>query len=63
MTVMDVHLSIETESSHTPGLIYISVPDTLNVEKKIASLLHKRHMWGVVHISYIGFSRLHIVLA
>jgi hypothetical protein len=25
--------------------------------------LPKRHMWGVVHISYIGFSRLHIVLA
>jgi hypothetical protein len=25
--------------------------------------LPKRHMWGVFHISYIGFSWLHIVLA
>jgi hypothetical protein len=28
-----------------------------------ACFLPKRHMWGVFHISFIGFSKLNIVLA
>ena len=45
---------MSNESLHKPGLIYVSVPDALSVEEKIASLFFKPFFFSLSDVRENG---------